>query len=144
MKKELFPALRKNLVSNIDRWFDELWNDEWDIRMPSVERNPKIDMKETEKEIIIEADIPGVDKKDISLDLNDNVLTISYEKKQESDEKNKSGWRIIERSYGKFSRSISLPQPVKQDSAKAEYKDGVLKIKIEKEKTSKSKQITIE
>jgi HSP20 family protein len=100
-------------------------------------------MKETDKEIIINAEIPGVDKKDINIDLNENILTISFERKQEKDEKDE-GWRIIERSYGKFSRTITLPCIVKSNEAKATYKDGVLKIVLPKEKDSKSNKIKID
>ncbi|MEF3280430.1 MAG: Hsp20/alpha crystallin family protein [Elusimicrobiota bacterium] len=139
MKKEILPLIRTNLI---DRWFDDILED---MRYPSLlEKNPKIDMKETDKEIIINAEIAGVDKKDIKLDLNDNLLTISYEKKQEKDEKDKGGWRIIERSYGSFSRTITLPQSVKNESAKATYKDGVLKITLQKQKETKTNQINIE
>jgi HSP20 family protein len=100
-------------------------------------------MKETDKEIVINAEIPGVDKKDINLDINENLLTISFEKKQEKDEKDE-GWKIVERRYGKFSRTITLPSNIKSSEAKASYKDGVLKIVLPKEKSSKSSKITIE
>ncbi len=141
MKKDLFPIIRPNDM--IDEWLEDIFEPEFSVG-PWKEVYPKIDMKETEKEFIINAEIAGVDKKDIKLEVNDNLLTISFEKKQEKDEKNKSGWRIVERSYGKFSRTISLPQPVKSDAAKASYKDGVLKIVLPKQKETKINEIKID
>ncbi|MCX7641617.1 MAG: Hsp20/alpha crystallin family protein [Elusimicrobiales bacterium] len=142
MKHELFPIKKTNEL--INQWFEDIF----EPQLPSLgilkDEYPKIDMKETSKEIIITAEIPGVDKKDIKLEVNDNLLTISFEKKQEKDEKDKNGWRIIERSYGKFSRTISLPQPVKEGSAKANYKDGVLKIILPKQKETKISEIKID
>jgi HSP20 family protein len=139
MRKDLFPAIRKTML---DKWFDDIFDRDI-IEFASFDRYPKIDMKETDKEIIINAEIPGVDKKDINIDLNENILTISFERKQEKDEKDE-GWRIIERSYGKFSRTITLPCIVKSNEAKATYKDGVLKIVLPKEKDSKSNKIKID
>jgi HSP20 family protein len=139
MKKDLFPAIRKTML---DKWFDDIFDRDI-MEFASFDRYPKIDMKETDKEIIINAEIPGVDKKDINIDLNENILTISFERKQEKDEKDE-GWRIIERSYGKFSRTITLPCIVKSNDAKATYKDGVLKIVLPKEKDSKSNKIKID
>jgi|YNPMSStandDraft_1061717.scaffolds.fasta_scaffold27024_1 HSP20 family protein len=139
MRKDLFPAIRKTML---DKWFDDIFDRDI-MEFASFDRYPKIDMKETDKEIIINAEIPGVDKKDINIDLNENILTISFERKQEKDEKDE-GWRIIERSYGKFSRTITLPCIVKSNEAKATYKDGVLKIVLPKEKDSKSNKIKID
>ncbi len=140
MKKDLFPTIKRY---DIEKWFDDIFDTELDVPL-FKEKYPKIDLKETDKEIIINAEIPGVDKKDIKVDVNDNLLTISFEKKQEKDEKDKGGWRIIERSYGSFSRTITLPASVKNDGAKASYKDGVLKIVLPKEKESKTTQIKID
>lgn len=140
MKKDLFPMIKPSEV--INQWFEDILEPEFSIT-PFRETYPKIDMKETEKEFIINAEIPGVDKKDIKLEVQDNLLTISFEKKQEKDEKDR-GWRIIERSYGKFSRTISLPQPVKSENAKASYKDGVLKITLPKQKETKTNEIKID
>jgi len=139
MRKDLFPAIRKTML---DKWFDDIFDRDI-MEFASFDRYPKIDMKETDKEIIINAEIPGVDKKDINIDLNENILTISFERKQEKDEKDE-GWRIIERSYGKFSRTITLPCIVKSNEAKATYKDGVLKIVLPKEKDSRSNKIKID
>lgn len=141
MKKELFPVIKPGEL--INQWFEDIFEPEFSITTWK-EEYPKIDMKETEKEFIINAEMPGVDKKDIKIEVNNNLLTISFEKKQEKDEKDKSGWRIIERSYGKFSRTITLPQSVKNEGAKASYKDGVLKVTLPKEKITKVNEIKID
>ncbi|MBP7796306.1 MAG: Hsp20/alpha crystallin family protein [Elusimicrobiales bacterium] len=140
MAKELTTLNDSDIIHT---WFDDIFDNEMSLPLMKI-KNPKIDLKETEKEIIVNAEIPGVDKKDIKLDLNENSLTISYEKKMEKDEKNKGGWRIIERSYGSFARTIPLPQPVDENSAKATYKDGVLNIVLKKTKETKNNRITIE
>lgn len=140
MKKELFPIIRP---AEIDRWFEDIFEPEFGLTKITG-KDPRIDLKETEKEIIVNAEIPGVDKKDIKVDAYENQLTISFEKKQEKDEKDKNGWRIIERSYGSFSRTITLPQPVKSEGAKASYKDGVLKIVLPKQKETKTNSIKID
>jgi len=139
MKKDLFPTIRKTMI---DKWFDDIFDRDI-MEFSSFEQYPKIDMKETDKEIIINAEIPGVDKKDINVDLNQNLLTISFERKQEKDEKDE-GWRIVERSYGKFVRTIALPCDVYGDKTKASYKDGVLKIILPKKEDSKSSRIKID
>lgn len=140
MKKELFPIIRP---AEIDRWFEDIFEPDYGLRAVA-DKYPKIDLKETEKELIVNAEIPGVDKKDIKVDVNENILTISFEKKQEKDEKDKNGWRIIERSYGRFSRTLTLPQAVKSEGAKASYKDGVLKITLPKQKETKTNTVKID
>lgn len=140
MKKELFPIIRP---AEIDRWFEDIFEPDYGLRTVA-DKYPKIDLKETEKELIVNAEIPGVDKKDIKVDVNENILTISFEKKQEKDEKDKNGWRIMERSYGRFSRTLTLPQAVKSEGAKASYKDGVLKITLPKQKETKTNTIKID
>lgn len=90
---------------------------------------PKIDVKETEKGLEVSAELPGVDEKDIELEIDDDILTIRGEKKLEKEEKDeKSGYHLMERSYGSFARSIRLPYPVKPESVTADFGKGVLKI----------------
>jgi HSP20 family protein len=103
-----------------------------------------VDMKETEKEILLSVDLPGVDKKDIKLDINDNSITISCERNEEKEEKNKGGYRIRETRYGRFYRSFPLPAEVKARESKASYKNGVLKVTLQKQNPGTSHQITIE
>lgn len=140
--KKLLPSIRNSFNDIVDSWFEDVFEP---VIPKSILRDnyPKIDIKESEKEYTVFAEIPGVDKKDIKVDVRDNLVTLSFEKKQEKDEKNEN-WRVVERSYGKFTRSFTLPEPVKADEAKASYKDGVLKIVLPKEKETKSHQIKID
>lgn len=105
---------------------------------------PSIDVSETEGELRIEADLPGVEEKDVDVTVSDNVLTIKGEKKAEKEEKNKD-FHLVERSYGSFSRSLTLPFAADPSKAKATFKNGVLSISLPKppEVKAKAKKIAI-
>lgn len=90
---------------------------------------PTLDLSATDKEYVITVEIPGVDEKDVKLELSNDTLTIRGEKKQEKKEKDKNYYRM-ERSYGSFQRVLSLPDDADQDSIKAKFKNGVLKVNI--------------
>jgi HSP20 family protein len=92
---------------------------------------PRIDVKETDKEIIIAAELPGTNEKDISLTLQNGVLTIRGEKKVEYDEE-KENYHVMERSYGSFQRSLRLPDTVDEDKVEARFENGVLKVSLPK------------
>lgn len=121
-----------SLRRDVNRAFEDVFKD-FDS-LPSVwsgngAATPSIDVKETDKGIEVTAELPGVDEKDIELELNDDVLTIKGEKKMEKEEKDeKTGYHLMERSYGSFTRSIRLPYPVKTDAVTAEFDKGVLKV----------------
>jgi len=136
--KNLLPTIRAE--NDITSFFDNIWEPVFNTE----DRIPKIDIEETEKEIIVSAEMPGVDKKDIKVDLNDDRITISFEKKENRDEKKGKTYRLIEQSYGKFTRSFTLPAPVKSENAKAEYKNGILKLTLLKQKETKIHQIKID
>ena len=104
--------------------------------------SPAVDIYETEGEIVVQAELPGMDRKDISLNLENNVLTIRGDRqfKKETKEDN---YHRIERSYGGFSRSFSIPTSVDEDRIRADYKDGVLRIALPKKEQAKPKQIQI-
>jgi HSP20 family protein len=103
---------------------------------------PSIDVEEDEKSIHVRAEIPGIDEKDLNVTLEDNVLTISGEKKEERKEENKR-YVLSERRFGSFKRSIALPAEVKADNVKASFKNGVLTVDFEKKEVSQPKRITI-
>jgi HSP20 family protein len=103
---------------------------------------PHVDVRETDKEIVVEAELPGIEEKDISLDLKDGVLTIRGEKKHEYDEK-KENYRVMERRYGSFQRSLRLPDTLDQDKVEANFDNGVLKINVPKRPEAIGKQRTI-
>jgi len=103
---------------------------------------PAIDVSETGKMIVVNAEIPGIDAKNIDISLNGRVLTIKGERKQEQEEKEGSYHRM-ERRYGSFSRSFELPADVDADKIKAKYKDGVLKLNLPKTKEQSVKKIEV-
>jgi HSP20 family protein len=101
-----------------------------------------LDVAETEKSLEIHMDLPGVTAKDIDIQVNGNLLTISGERKEEKEEKGKTFHRV-ERSYGSFSRTVTLPCDVNENEVAAEYKDGVLTIKLPKTEESKAHKIKV-
>ena len=104
--------------------------------------NPVVDLYEKDDHFVIKAELPGVDKKDIAIDLKDRVLTLSGERSYENEVKEENYYRR-ERSYGKFQRAFTLPADVDSDKIKAEFKDGLLKIEVPKPEQQKPKQVTI-
>lgn len=105
---------------------------------------PKVDLSASEQEYLLTVEIPGVNEKDVRLDISGNTMTIRGEKKQEKEEKEKDYYRI-ERSYGSFQRVLSLPEDVDQEAVKASFKDGVLSVTMPRKALPKGavKQIEI-
>jgi len=103
---------------------------------------PRVDVLEKKDHYLIEADLPGVNKEDVKLEVNKGVLTISGERKSEEKEE-ENGYTRIERHFGKFERSFTLPENIKNEKIDAEYKDGILKVKLPKPEEHKPKQIGI-
>lgn len=106
--------------------------------------SPKVDVSETDKQIRIHAELPGMTEKDVEVSLSRDAVTISGEKKQESEE-NVKGWYRMERTYGSFHRTIPLPCDVDQDKVEATFKNGVLNINLPKtaQAQATSKSITV-
>lgn len=104
---------------------------------------PVIDLEETDNEIRVSSEIPGVEAKDIDVNISEDMLTIKGEKKQESEEKRKNYYRT-ERCYGSFQRILRMPATVDVNKCRAEYRNGVLKISCPKSEASKSKQVRVE
>lgn len=103
---------------------------------------PVMDIKETDKDIVIHAELPGVKKEDMHLELKDGILTLSGERKQEQKQE-KDKYHRIERSYGKFSRSMSVPKELKEDQIKASFDNGVLEVSFPKPPPQETKKIAI-
>ena len=103
---------------------------------------PHMDVTETDTEIVVEAELPGIDEKDVSLSLQDGVLTIRGEKKHVRDEE-KENYRMTERRYGSFQRSVRLPDTVDEDKVEATFNNGVLKVSLPKRPEAIGKQRTI-
>ena len=103
---------------------------------------PSVDISETEQEYQIKAEIPDVKKEDVKVTVEDGVLTIQGERKHEKEEKGKKYHRI-ERSYGSFVRTFSLPDVIEEEKVKAEFKDGVLNLHLPKSEKAKPKAIEV-
>jgi len=103
---------------------------------------PAVDVEETDKEIIVRAEIPGMEKDEFSIELEDNTLILRGEKKHQAEHKDRNVHRV-ECSYGCFDRRISLPAEVQTDKAVAEYKNGVLNVTLPKAEAPKRKAITV-
>ncbi len=105
---------------------------------------PNVDIMDSEDSYEILAELPGVRPEDVKISLNNNVLTVSGEKKQELKEDRENNVIRTERSYGRFERSFSLPTTVQSDKVRATYDHGVLRIILPKAEQAKSRQISIE
>jgi HSP20 family protein len=111
--------------------------------IPAGYREPFIDVIETDKEIIATADMPGLEKQDININITDDRLEISAETKHE-EKKEEKGYVYRERRAGSFYRAVSLPSLVDPDSSKASYMNGVLEIKMPKTEIKKKKPLKID
>jgi HSP20 family protein len=103
---------------------------------------PAVDVWETEKEVVYAFDLPGIPEDKISIELDDGSLTVSGERERTEEVKNDQFYRY-ERRFGSFSRSVGLPQGVSEDDIKADFRDGVLEVKIAKPDTPKPRRIQI-
>ncbi len=139
-----------DLRSQMNRLFDEFFEQPFGLspfsREPAFMGDfaPKLDISETDKEIIISAELPGMEPEDIDISLDRKALIISGEKRAEKEEKGKRFYRV-ERSFGSFHRSIALPNEVDENKIDATFKRGVLKVKLPKTQAAQetSKRITI-
>ncbi len=134
-----FEPLREleNWNERIHRFFGEF---------PTTDVNyyPHIDISDDEKNIYVEAEIPGVKKEDIKITLQDNILTISGDKKKEKEENDKKNFFRSERVYGSFTRSFTLPDEIDPDSVEAKFDNGILNVTIQKAQPKKATEKFIE
>jgi HSP20 family protein len=107
-----------------------------------TEWSPLVDITEDDKEYLVKAEIPEMKKEDIKVNVHDDVLTITGERKYEKEEKGKKYHRV-ERSYGSFMRSFTLPEDADGSKVNAEYKDGVLKVHLPKSEKAKPKAVEV-
>jgi HSP20 family protein len=103
---------------------------------------PAVDLLEREHSLVLRADLPGLKEDDVQIEVRDNVLTISGERQAESED-SEQGYYRIERAFGSFSRSLTLPDGVDADKIEAHFEDGVLEVKIPKPEERKPKRISI-
>ena len=128
-----FNRLFDDPFFSLDRMADESGLGSW---------NPAVDLYEKDDHYMIKAELPGVDKNDIKIDLKDRLLTLSGERTYDNEVKEENYYRR-ERSYGKFQRAFTLPADVDSDKIKAEFKDGVLEIEVPRPEEKKAKQVTV-
>ena len=136
-------------VTSLQERMNRLFSD-FRLRSPFAEEEitqgtwvPPVDIYETNDSIVLEAELPGITKDSISLEVKDNTLTLKGEKKFEKDVKEENYHRV-ERSYGSFQRVFTLPSTVQQDKVKAKFRDGILEITLPKVEEAKPKQIKVE
>lgn len=132
-----------SLRRDIDRVFDDffsfspanLYDSEW---------MPRLDVDDDGEKIMVTAEIPGMDEKNLDVSIENNVLTIAGEKEEERKEEDKKGKPIVsERRFGSFKRTVSLPQGIKADDVKAKFKNGVLSLEIPRDESQKPKKIDV-
>ncbi len=130
----------------LSRWLDHFFPEGddflgWDLSPASY---PKVDIVEDKDHYIVKAELPGLDKKDIEVKVENGILTIQGEKKNEVEKKEKGNYYYFERSYGQFSRSFRLPSYIESENVQANYKEGLLTLKLKKKEEAKTKAIEIQ
>ena len=130
------------------RDFDRLFREAFSPHMGETELStrswaPPVDIYETEEAIVLKAELPGVDPKDVEVRVEDNTLYLKGERKFEKEVKEQNYHRV-ERSYGSFARSFSLPNSISTDKVKADFKDGLLTLTMPKREEAKPKTIKID
>jgi HSP20 family protein len=119
------------------------WGLTWPDRFREVGfREPVIEIYEEKDDVVIKAEVPGMKKEDLDINISGTLLTIKGEKKQEEELK-KKGYYYSERSYGSFLRTIDLPKEVQSEKVRAVFKDGVLEVRLPKTEEAKRKDVKI-
>ncbi len=143
-RQEANPFL--DLHREMTRLFDDFFGDfegalktpGWGLaRRPVVGELPQLDIAETENEVTVTADLPGLTEKDVEVALDEDVLTIKGQRSEEKEEKRRN-YHVMERSYGEFHRVVPLPSGVDPDKAAAVFKNGVLKLTLPKKLEAKT------
>lgn len=148
MLEQLFPALRKSApVGRFPSPFEameRMMRDPFPGFANMKDITPSVDVKETDAEVLVSAELPGVDPKDVELTLDNGVLTIRGQKTEKSEQK--EGETVLSREirYGSFTRSLAMPAGVQADKASASFDKGVLKITIPKSEDAKPTRVPIE
>jgi HSP20 family protein len=130
------------LQDRMSRLFRDPRGDGQDEALTSTAFAPPVDVYEDEHNVTLKIEVPGIDEKDIDVRIENNTLTVHGERKFETEEKEEN-YRRVERQYGSFTRTFTLPQTVEQESVQADYDKGVLKIKLAKKQEAKPKQIKV-
>jgi len=132
-----------SLQSRMNRLFnDSLGSEGREEALTTTTFAPAVDVYEDEHNVTLKVEVPGIDEKDIDVRIENNTLTVHGERKFEKEEKEEN-YRRVERQYGSFTRTFTLPQTVDQESVQANYDKGVLKIQLAKKAEAKPKQIKV-
>lgn len=131
-----------NFHDEVSRLFHDFMRPDRGIRPVRGEWAPPVDIAETEDEIVVKAEVPGMDPGDLNVTIQGDLLTIQGEKKSETEEKGKSYHRV-ERTFGSFSRTITLPTEVEGDKVEATYESGVIELHLPKKDEARRKEIQI-
>jgi len=135
----------KGELERMRKKMDRIWNrfsQEFSASTFEHDFNPSLDLAETEESLVAEIELTGIKPKDIDISVTSDMLTGTGEKKQRAKETGRN-YHLVERAYGKFSRSTRLPTTVDPDQVEASYKDGILLIILGKTETIKSKKIEV-
>jgi HSP20 family protein len=141
--KVMLPSITRRTFSPL---LSNLFDDDFFPTFSRTSSMPAVNIRENEKNFILDLAVPGMDKKDLKIDINEDVLTISAETKNENEE-NTDGYKRKEFSYSSFCRSFYLPENVNKDKITASYKDGILSVELpknEEDKAKLTKQIKIQ
>lgn len=130
------------LQERMNRLFDDFLGDRGELQGPTAGWAPSVDIYEDKDRLVLKADLPGINEKDISLDVDGNRLTLKGERRMEKETKEENYHRV-ERAYGNFVRSFSLPNTVDVENIKATFKNGVLEVSLPKKEEVKPKHINI-
>jgi HSP20 family protein len=135
---------------NMERMFEDFFGPRWSpfrrsfwpMRQAAAMSSVEVDVYEEKEEVVVKAELPGMEKDEININVSDHVLTLKGEKKKEEDVKDED-YHFSERSYGAFVRSIEFPTQVQTEKAKASFKNGVLEIRLPKTEEAKKREITV-
>src|SRR5437763_17173692 len=129
------------LQDRLNRLFRDSWNDNQDA-LGTSSVSPAVDVYEDEHNVTLKLEVPGIDENDLDIRVENSTLTVHGERKFEKEEKEEN-FRRVERQYGSFTRSFTLPQTVDSENVSAHYDKGVLKISLPKKAEAKPKQIKV-
>jgi HSP20 family protein len=134
-------------LNTLQSEMNRLFNNLFDAPLPNGPTGtrrwlPPMDLVETDDDFVLSADLPGLSEGDVNIELEDNVLTISGERKSKHEE-NKQGYYRVERASGSFSRSLTLPEGVDPEAIKASFDNGVLEVRIPKPEERKPRKVAI-
>lgn len=142
MLREFRPSARNDLNRWIDRFFEDPWMTPSALAGGPAVQLPPIDISETDSELIIRAEIPGIDAKDLEVNISGNVLTLSGEKEATVEQKDEEFYHC-ERRFGSFRRTVTLPNTVDPEKIAAEYTQGVATVRIAKLKTARTRKVEV-